>query len=365
VEFKPTGKSPLTGSRELKERVEKIFGKGWTPEYDTMDTFVCSSYYSFMYLGATNEKGAYRQRDLKTGHPADPAIEHKWMPVQMYIGGAEHATMHLIYARFVTMALKDFGIVSHEEPFQRLVHQGTITHKGAKMSKSKGNVVSPDSFIEKYGSDVFRMYLMFMGPFTEGGDWSDSGIKGIDRFVKRVFAFFTEKVNKNPSTSSGSSARGALEDPQHLIRALHATIKKVTEDIEGIRFNTAISALMEFLNLLEEEGGVSVETAKTFVLLLAPLAPHLAEEVWEALSQKGFVIQQHWPIFDEALTKSKTVMIAVQVNGKLRGEIEVAADAKKEEVLAKAKEHPNVKKFLTGKVKKEVYVPGRLVSLVV
>jgi leucyl-tRNA synthetase len=353
VEFKPTGKSPLTYSKELQERVEKIFGKGWTPEYDTMDTFVCSSYYSFMYLGATNEGGVYRQRDLKSGHPADPAIERKWMPVQMYIGGAEHACMHLIYARFVTMALHDMGIVHCEEPFQRLVHQGVITNRGAKMSKSKGNVVSPDQYIKRYGSDVFRMYLMFMGPFTDGGDWSDTGIKGVDRFVKRVHAMFTKKVNQKAV-------------PLDVAGSLHRTIKKVTEDIEALRFNTAISALMEFLNLLEEEGGVSAETAKTFVLLLAPLAPHLAEELWESLGNRDFAIEQKWPAFDPKLAKTSTVAIAIQVNGKVRGEIEVSADASKEEVLREAKAHPNVQKFLGGKeIKKEILVPQKLVSLVV
>ncbi|MFH0851883.1 MAG: class I tRNA ligase family protein, partial [Candidatus Peregrinibacteria bacterium] len=250
------------------------------------------------------------------------------------------------------MALKDFGFVSHEEPFKKLVHQGLITNKGAKMSKSKGNVVSPDSFIEKHGSDVFRMYLMFMGPFTEGGDWSDTGIKGIDRFVKRIHAMFTANVNKKV-------------DQSNVVAALHRTIKKVTEDIEALRFNTAISSLMEFLNLLEEEGGVSKETAKTFALLLGPLAPHLAEELWESLGGKDFAIEQKWPTFDPKLTKSSIMIIAIQVNGKLRGEIEVKAGASKEEVLTMAKAHPNVQKFLTGGVKKEIYVAGKLVSLVV
>ncbi|MFH1444360.1 MAG: leucine--tRNA ligase [Candidatus Peregrinibacteria bacterium] len=259
VAFKPTGKSPLTESKEFIARTEKIFGKGWTPEFDTMDTFVCSSFYYLRFLAEGDEK-----------HVVHPTIEKKWMPVSMYIGGPEHACMHLIYARFVMMALKDFGVVSHEEPFQRLVHQGLITNKGVKMSKSKGNVVSPDSFIDRHGSDAFRMYLMFMGPFTEGGDWSDTGIKGIDRFVKRIYALCTDKVNKKV-------------DQPNVIAALHRTIKKVTEDIEGLKFNTTISALMEFLNLLEEEGGVSEKTAQTLVLLLAPIAPHLAEELWESL----------------------------------------------------------------------------------
>ncbi|MDD5623520.1 MAG: leucine--tRNA ligase [Candidatus Peribacteraceae bacterium] len=359
VEFKPTGKSPLTYSKEFIRRTEKLFGKGWTPEFDTMDTFVCSSYYYLMYLAAEGF-GMQAPHFSETAdgrsernHLVDPHVEHTWMPVSMYIGGPEHACMHLIYARFVMMALKDFGFVSHEEPFKKLVHQGLITHKGAKMSKSKGNVVSPDAFIERHGSDVFRMYLMFMGPFTDGGDWSDTGIKGIGRFVKRIHALFSEKLNKKVDQSS-------------VIAALHRTVKKVTKDIEDLHFNTAIAALMEFLNLLEAEGGVSKETAKTFALLLGPLAPHLAEELWEMLGQKGFVIEQHWPSFDEALTRASTLMIAVQVNGKLRGEIAVDAGAGKETVIAQAKEHPNVKKFLEGqKIKKEIYVTGKLVSLVV
>ncbi|MDD4627815.1 MAG: leucine--tRNA ligase [Candidatus Peribacteraceae bacterium] len=342
VEFKPTGKSPLMESKEFIRRTEKIFGKGWTPEFDTMDTFVCSSFYYLRYLAGGDEKRI-----------VDPTIERKWMPVSMYIGGPEHACMHLIYARFVMMALKDFGFVSHEEPFKKLVHQGLITHKGAKMSKSKGNVVSPDSFVDRYGSDVFRMYLMFMGPFTDGGDWNDLGIKGIDRFVRRLYALCTESVNKKV-------------DQQKVIATVHRTVKKVTRDIGEMHFNTAISALMELLNLLEEEGGVSKESAKTMVLLLAPLAPHLSEELWEVLGGKGFVIEQHWPLFEEALTKESMVVLAIQVNGKVRGEIEVEANAAKDDVLAKAKEHPNVHKFLEGMViKKEIYVPCKLVSIVV
>ncbi|OIO53275.1 leucine--tRNA ligase [Candidatus Peregrinibacteria bacterium CG1_02_54_53] len=370
VAFKPTGKSPLTESKEFIERTEKIFGKGWMPEFDTMDTFVCSSFYYLMYLSsdgfgmqAPPFSGSKEQEKQEKNHPIDPHVERTWMPVSMYIGGPEHACMHLIYARFVMMALKDFGFVSHEEPFKKLVHQGLITNNGAKMSKSKGNVVSPDSFIERHGSDVFRMYLMFMGPFTEGGDWSDTGIKGIDRFVKRIYALCTDKVNKKV-------------DQPNVLAALHRTIKKVTEDIEALKFNTAISALMEFLNLAEEEGGVTQKTAQTLTLLLAPIAPHLAEELWGSLKgpsfakategKKGFVIEQKWPSFDPKLTKESTLMIAIQVNGKVRGEIEVAADASKDDVLLKAKAHPNVQKFLEGKkLKKEIYVKGRLVSLVV
>ena len=347
VEFKPTGTAPMAESRELKERTEKIFGKGWTPEVDTMDTFVCSSFYSYRYLAEGNQEEFVPK-----------PIEKKWMPVQMYIGGAEHACMHLIYARFVGMALKDFGFVSHGEQYQQLIHQGVITNKGAKMSKSKGNVVSPDSFIERYGSDVFRMYLMFMGPFTEGGDWSDSGIKGIDRFVNRVHEFFTSEANvKNPSPSP---------NPSPITSLLHKTIKKVTEDIESLHLNTAISALMMFLNAVEKEGSLSSDAAIIFVKLLAPLAPHLAEELWEHVGQKGFVIESSWPTYDPKKIISESFTLVVQVNGKLRANIEVPTDISKEEAIAKAKEQENVKKYLEGKSpKKEVYVEGKLVSLVV
>jgi len=345
-EFKPKGTAPLAQSKELKARTEKIFGKGWTPEVDTMDTFVCSSFYQFRYLAEGNEKEFI---------PKD--IEKKWMPVDMYIGGAEHACMHLIYARFVTMALKDFGFVQCEEPFKKLVHQGIITNQGAKMSKSKGNVVSPDAFIEKHGADVFRMYLMFMGPFTEGGDWSDTGIKGIDRFVQRMWKILNTRVDQ---CSVAVQAK------------VHATIKKCTEDIPALKFNTVIAALMELLNDLEKQGGISDVGANIVTRLLAPIAPHLAEELWSALRQAqgdtspGFVIDQPWPEYDPELLKTDTMKIAIQVNGKVRGDIEVSSDASEADVVAQAKAVDNVAKYLEGKdIKKEIYIEGKLVSFVV
>ncbi|MFA5800444.1 MAG: leucine--tRNA ligase [Candidatus Peribacteraceae bacterium] len=367
IEFRPTGKSPLFYSKELRSRTEKIFGKGWIPEFDTMDTFVCSSYYSFMYLAAVNDGKTYLQRDLSAGSPCDPGLEKKWMPVSMYIGGPEHATMHLIYARFVTMALKDFGFVTNKEPFKKLVHQGLITNKGVKMSKSKGNVVSPDTFVEKYGSDVFRMYLMFMGPFVGGGDWSDTGIKGIVRFVQRVWRVMNEKklATRSPASRGEAGNKKVIQDKPHVAAALHKTIKKVTEDTKILHFNTAISALMEFLNFLEKEDAFSVEVGKTFSLLLAPLAPHLAEELWSALGGKGFVIEQAWPKFDPKLIIEETMTIVVQVNGRVRGDFQIARDSTKEAIISQAKALPNVSKFLTGAVKKEIYIEGRLVSLVV
>lgn len=340
VEFKPTGTAPLAQSKELKERTEKIFGKGWTPEVDTMDTFVCSSFYQLRYLAGGNSG------DQTQFIPSE--VDKAWNPVRMYVGGAEHACMHLIYTRFVSMVLADAGVLHNREPFKRLIHQGFITKDGAKMSKSKGNVVSPDEIVSKYGSDILRMYLMFMGPYTEGGDWNDTGINGIVRFYQRV-ANLPGKV----STDSDES-----------VRALHKSIKQLTNDYEVFQFNTAVASLMECINVLEKQG-FSTQTLEQFIVLLVPLAPHLAEELWEQLGGTGFAIEQYWPTFDESKLIETTVTIAVQINGKVRGEIQVDAEANQDEVLAAAKAEPNVQKYLEGNtLKKEIYVPGKLVSLV-
>ncbi|MDA1208474.1 MAG: class I tRNA ligase family protein, partial [bacterium] len=353
VEFKPKGTSPLAQSKELLARTEKIFGKGWTPEVDTMDTFVCSSFYQLMYL-STDDIGINAKLQKPNAKFIDPQIDKKWMPVDMYIGGPEHACMHLIYARFVAMVLKDMGIIAHDEPFKRLLHQGIITNGGAKMSKSKGNVVSPDAFIDRYGSDVFRMYLMFMGPFTDGGDWSDTGIKGVDRFVKRIWKLFTGKLDARVTQSKDATAK------------LHWAIQKVTTDIEKLHFNTALAALMELMNVLDKEEGISPDTAKTFALLIAPMAPHLADELLETTGGTGYCFDQSWPTFDESILVTDTVTVAIQVSGKLRGTIVVAPDTEESEVLTLAKAEENVSKFLEGKeIRKEIYIQGKLVSFVV
>ena len=351
VDFTPDGTAPLARSEALKKRTEEIFGEGWTPEVDTMDTFVCSSFYTLMYLASDWSSGDYKQPPVSAGKIVDKDVEKKWLPVQMYIGGAEHACMHLIYCRFVSMVLKDLGHISHDEQYQRLVHQGIITNEGAKMSKSKGNVVSPDPFVEKYGSDVFRMYLMFMGPYTDGGDWGEGGIKGIDRFVQRVWRLVAN------ADRSGDDAKA--------VSKLHATIKKVGTDIERLHFNTALSALMELLNELEKAKTVSEDTMITLTKLLSPLAPHLAEELWETLGQDGFVMNQAWPEYDEAHLVADTLTIAVQVNGKVRGEIEIATGTPEAEVIAAAKAEEVVAKYLENGTKKEIYIEGKLVSLVV
>ncbi|HLG25331.1 MAG TPA: leucine--tRNA ligase [Candidatus Gracilibacteria bacterium] len=348
VEFKPKGESPLTYSKEFAARTEKIFGKGWTPEYDTMDTFVCSSFYYLRYLMTGAEGG---EKNF-----VEPRMEKKWMPVDMYIGGPEHACMHLIYARFVMMVLKDFGFVSHDEPFQRLVHQGLITNKGVKMSKSKGNVVSPDDFVDTYGSDVFRMYLMFMGPFTEGGDWSDKGITGVARFVERFYLLMS---------SDGKSGEEKVTDEPAMKRNLHATIKRVTEDMKKMQFNTAIAALMEFVNGCHKTG-INREAKKLATMLISPLAPHLAEELWEIMGEKFSIVDQPWPGYDPSFLVTDTMTLAVQVNGKVRGELEVATGIQEDEIFAQASIIENVARHMEGKTPvKKIYVPGKLVSFVV
>ena len=341
VDFQLTGdgKSPLTKSKKFKNcECPKCGGKA-EREVDTMDTFVCSSWYYLRYPCNKMED-----------KPFDKTVD-KWLPVDMYIGGPEHACMHLLYARFINMALHDLGLIGFKEPFKKLVHQGMITKDGAKMSKSKGNVVSPDSFVERYGSDVFRMYLMFMGPFTEGGDWNDKGITGIARFVEKFWNLVNSDI--------------AVTDKETLKKNLNKLVQKVTREIEKMQFNTAVAAMMEFVNFAGKNG-IDQDSKKTLVQLIAPLAPHLAEECWELLGGSFSVIDQGWPEFDAKLAESDTVRIGVQVNGKVRGEIEITKEMAKEEVLEMARSNENVMKYLAGhNIVKEIFVPGRVVGFVV
>jgi len=345
VDFTPKGdgKSPLnTCESFVKTDCPKCGGKA-EREVDTMDTFVDSSWYFLRYPSAKNDKDAFDKKTTK-----------KWLPVDMYIGGPEHACMHLLYARFINMVLNDLGFIDFKEPFKRLIHQGMITKDGAKMSKTKGNVVSPDAFVEKYGSDVFRMYLMFMGPFTDGGDWNDKGITGIMRFVERFF----QLISADAKVEDGK----AYESTK---RALHKAIKKVTGDIELFHFNTAIAALMEFLNGAVKTG-LKPEDKVEAVRLIAPLAPHLAEELWETIGGEFSVFDAGWPEFEEKMLEEDTITLIIQVNGKLRGQLDAEKSQSKEEIISQAKEIENVKRFIEGKeLIKEIYVPGKLVSFVV
>jgi len=342
VDFKPNGdgKSPLSKCEEFVNCQCPICGGKAKREVDTMDTFVCSSWYYLRYPNSKLEE-----------KPFDKAIIKKWLPVDMYIGGPEHACMHLIYARFVNMVLFDLGLVPNKEPFKCLRHQGMITKDGAKMSKSKGNTVSPDEIVKKYGSDVLRMYLMFMGPYADGGDWNDNGITGIARFVDKIYKLINSEI--------------PVEDMNQLMRDTHKLIKKVTEDIEKMHFNTALSAMMEFVSFANKNG-IDERSKKTFIQLIAPFAPHLAEESWELIEEKNSVFESTWPIFDKKLVVETKITIGVQVNGKVRGEIEITFDTSEEDAVAEARKLENVMKHLVeGDIFKIIYVPGKILGFVV
>ena len=340
VEYKPKGTSPLGSSKELAQRTESIFGKGWKPEIDTMDTFVCSSWYYLRYLDSTNTNEAFSKDILN------------WMPVDCYVGGAEHATMHLLYARFITKALRDLKLVNFDEPFKKLYHQGTITKDGAKMSKSKGNTVAPDKFIEQYGSDTFRIYLMFMGPYDEGGDWNDKGIKGIYRFLNKIW-----KLIHLPDESSISKESEVL---------MHQTIKIVTDDLCKMKFNTSISRLMELVNSVSGKNSINILFKKNLILMLAPLAPHIAEELWIIIGNKNSIFNEKWPKYNPLKLQSDEMKLVVQVNGKVRANISLPKNSTKDDVLLKCKELENVSKYLINTdLIKEIYVPEKIVNIVV
>ncbi len=331
VEFKPTGTSPLGASKELLERTEKIFGKGWKPEVDTMDTFVCSSWYYYRFADPHNDKEF-----------ASKTAIQKWLPVDLYMGGAEHTVLHLMYARFFTKALQKFGYVNFTEPFLKLRHQGTIlAEDGTKMSKSKGIVINPDEVIELFGADSLRLYEMFMGPLEAMKPWNTQNIMGVRRFLERVWKL--------------EVVESAGEVP------VDQTIKKVTEDLEALKFNTAISALMILLNKFEKQG-TTPEAYGKFLKLLAPLAPHIAHE----LAHEHDVDLSIWPIFDPSKVLSVKAQIAVQVNGKVRARVELSTETGEQEALDTARKEPNVAKWLAlGKETKAVYVRGKIISFVV
>jgi leucyl-tRNA synthetase len=275
--------------------------------------------------------------------------------VTSYIGGNEHAVLHLLYSRFTTMVLKDLGHVAFEEPFPKLRAHGLIVKDGAKMSKSRGNVVVPDSYIQRWGADTFRMYLMFLGSFQEGGDFREEGITGVRRFLEKVWLLAHEAV----ATPDGPP-------PAEVARKLHQTIRKVTGDTERLDYNTAIAAMMEYVNLVREAHGLVRQAVEPLVMMLAPYAPHLAEELWTRLGHDTSIFSAAWPIWDERLASAGDVEIAVQVNGKLRGRLQVERGASQEDVLSKALAEDGVKRFVNGEpIRKVIFVPDRLINLVV
>jgi len=350
-DFRPddTGVSPLARHKEWYFVKCPQCGREGRRETDVSDTFLDSSWY---YLRYPSTEFADR--------PFDPARTKKWLPVTTYIGGNEHAVLHLLYSRFISMVLKDLGHIHFEEPFPKLRAHGLIVKDGAKMSKSRGNVVIPDAYIRQWGADTFRMYLMFLGPFQEGGDFRETGIVGIRRFLEKVWALAHEA---SVPTTGGSRGGGLAKDTE---RKLHQTIRKVTADTESLDYNTAIAAMMEYVNMLRETGNGKREALEPLVVMLAPYAPHLAEELWEMVGGKGSVFGQRWPAYDERLATAGDVEIAVQVNGKLRSRLTVPRGLAPDDVLARAMADESVKRFVDGQpVRKVIYVQDRLLNLVI
>ncbi len=361
-DYAPQGRSPLAAAEEWVATECPRCGGPARRETDTMDTFVDSSWYFIRYLDPRNEEAAW-----------DRAAADHWLSVDQYIGGVEHAILHLMYARFFTKALADLDCLSVQEPFANLFTQGMITRDGAKMSKSKGNTVSPADYVDRYGADTARTYVCFMGPPERGGDWSDEGVEGVNRFLARLWRLCEEVESKRAGEVDASAAAG---EARELLAKVHWAIDKVSRDFErGFQFNTAIAATMELVNeayrvkdgLYGDPAGVAAVrfAAATAASLISPFAPHLGAEVWERL-QGGRLWEESWPLADPELLRSDTVTLVVQVNGKLRDRIEAEADAPEAELLALARASEKVRRHLDGKeVVKEIVVPGKLVNLVV
>jgi leucyl-tRNA synthetase len=353
-DFRPdaSGVSPLARHKEWYFVKCPQCGAQGRRETDVSDTFLDSAWYYLRYPSTEFDD-----------RPWDPKRTKTWLPVTSYIGGNEHAVLHLLYSRFVTMVLQELGHVHFEEPFPRLRAHGLIIKDGAKMSKSRGNVVIPDSYIQQWGADTFRMYLMFLGPFQEGGDFRETGIVGIRRFLEKVWTTAHEAARLTPGTP-GSRPGSVL--PPEVARKLHQTIQKVTADTEGLDYNTAIAAMMEYVNLVREQGAGSRQAVEPLLIMLASYAPHVAEELWSSLGHERSIFTATWPAFDERLAAAGDVEVVVQVNGKVRGRVTVSRGASEAEVVARAMQDESVRKFVDGKpVRKTVYVQDRLVNFVV
>ncbi|MDO8688286.1 MAG: leucine--tRNA ligase [Dehalococcoidales bacterium] len=359
AEFKPTGESPLKYVEKFVNTTCPQCSRPARRETDTMDTFMCSSWYFLRYASPHYGSAAF-----------DPSKVKYWLPVDLYTGGAEHAVMHLFYARFFVKALRDMGLVDFGEPFTRLFNQGTIIADHQKMSKSRGNVVNPDAYVAELGADTVRAYLMFVAPWEQGGEWNDSGISGMSRWLNRIWNLVLEPYQVRAVHEAPANVEKAHIELQRII---HQTIRKVSNDLEKLHFNTMIAALMEFTNYLakaKETGADSStdweESVKALMLLLGPTAPHLAEELWQQTGHKYSLHNQSWPTWDEALAKEEETTLVVQVNGKLRDRITVPVSITEAEARELALASQQVTAHLEGKtIVKEIYIPGKLVNFVV
>ena len=353
VEFKPTGESPLKYCESFVNTKCPKCGSPARRETDTMDTFMCSSWYFLRYTSPNYDK-----------YPFEKDKINYWMPVDLYTGGAEHATMHLLYSRFFVKAIRDMGIVNFDEPFTRLFNQGIIGSQGEKMSKSKGNVVTPDDYVSQMGADAVRAYLMFVGPWEQGGDWNDNGIVGMSRWLNRVWSLVTTEYEEN-SIDAGIT--------KECLRTMHKTIKKATGDMDRFRFNTMLSALMEYTNILSkvlEAGTIRAaewkEAIKVLLILMAPSAPHMSEELWVGLGYPYSIHRQSWPAWDRELAADEEVTLVVQVNGKLRDKLTVPVDISEDDAIKIAFDQDRIQGYVAGKsIAKTIYVPGKLLNIVV
>jgi leucyl-tRNA synthetase len=313
-------------------------------ETDVSDNFLDSAWYFLRYPSSDVDD-----------RPFDPDLTAKWLPVDMYVGGAEHSVLHLMYSRFITMALHDLGHVPFAEPFRRFRSHGQLSKNGTKMSKSRGNVVNPDAYFDRLGADTLRMYLVFLGPFERAGEFSDTGIGGVRRFLGRVWDLVVRHAGRLVDGRPPLDAR----------QTLHRTIHAVTQDLEHLRYNTAVAALMTYLNTLHERDALYEEEVTSLLLLLAPFAPHLAEELWARLDKPYSVHQQQLPVADPALLESVMLPVAVQVNGRSRGMIQLSPEASQAEALAAARQVDAARKILeSGSVERVIYVPRRIINLV-
>jgi leucyl-tRNA synthetase len=313
-------------------------------ETDVSDTFLDSAWYFLRYPSTDHDNVAF-----------DAEITKKWEPVDMYIGGEEHAVLHLLYSRFVTMVLKDIGLLEFEEPYKRFRKHGLLITEGSKMSKSRGNVVIPDKYIQQWGADTFRTYLMFLGPYQEGGDFRDQGLQGPYGFLNRLWDSIVPVEDLGTATPEFETK-------------LHATIKKVTDDLASLQYNTAIAALMEYLNVVRQGGRKANRSeVEPMVPLVAPFAPHLAEELWQLLGHDGSIFEgNNWPSYDPAKTVADTVEFIVQVNGRVRSRMPLPRGISEADAQATALADDNVRKFVDGdQVRKVIFVPDRLINLVV
>jgi leucyl-tRNA synthetase len=352
AEFKPTGESPLKYCHAFVNTTCPRCSGPARREVDTMDTFMCSNWYFLRYTSPQTMDAPFDADKIKY-----------WLPVDLYTGGAEHAVMHLFYARFFTKALRDIGLLDFDEPFTCLFNQGAIVYRGGKMSKSRGNVIAPDEYVDELGADAVRGYLMFIGPWELGGEWCDGGITGISRWLNRVWSLIeTDYTSQTVETEAEKGLR-------HVV---HKTIKKVTNDLERFRFNTMLASLMEFTNYLskvKEVGTISdflwQEAISYFLLLLAPSAPHLAEELWMRTGHPYSIHNQSWPKFDEELTREEEITLVIQINGKLRDKVVVPTSITEAEAKELALGRERVKAYIDGKkLTNVIYIPNRVVNIV-